>query len=243
MPEFVFEIKNMSFEYPEPKKKVFEKVNFNLKDNFYYVAGDSGTGKTTLLELLTGWLNATKGKITVRDTLNHKNIVLGKDKEVNLLRKRFGIIFQDLKLDDDSTVSENLYKYVLYHQKHITAKNKKEAKKYLLALGFSNLDKLLSKKVKQLSGGEKQRIAIIRALLAKPKVLFCDEITSGVGASDTVNIVKMLENYANNNDAMILFATHDNALVRKYPKTSILLSAKTHTANPFIYRNGWVQLK
>lgn len=243
MPELSFKIQNLTFEYPQPKKLVFEKINFDLKDNFYYIAGDSGTGKTTLLELLTGWLKPTKGKIIIKNNLTHKTIDLSVPKTMNELRKSFGIIFQDLKLDDDKTVEENLYKYVLYRQKHVSAKIKKEAKKYLISLGFSDIKHLLARELKQLSGGEKQRIAIIRALLAKPKILFCDEITSGVGASDTVNIVKLLENYAIKEDAMILFATHDNALVRKYPKTSILLSSKTHKASPFIYHDGWVQLK
>lgn len=218
-----------------------------MNDNFYYLSGDSGTGKTTLLELLSGWLLPTKGKIVIKDNITKSKITLKHGmkqiKGIDAFRKQFGIIFQDLKLNENMNVADNVYMYLKIRNIPITKQIKLQAKRYLLELGFTDFNKLMSSPLSSLSGGEKQRIAIVRALLVKPNVLLCDEITSSVGSVDTINIVKMLEKFAVENNAMVLFATHDAQLVKSYVKVSLFLSKTNKSIKPYIYKNGFVPLR
>lgn len=232
-------VSNLSFGYSN-SNDVFKNVNLSFKNNFYYLSGDSGVGKTTLIELLSGWLLPKKGKITIFDYINHEKVVITPntkktDVELQNFRKNLGIIFQDFHLDNDLSAYENVFTFLKMRQGKVTSAQYKKANSYLLSLGFSKPSELKGKKIEELSGGEQQRIAIVRALMFKPKVIFADEITSSLGKDDTFKIVSLLERYAVQNNALVLFATHDRNITIRKPHVAYFISKNHKQIRKYVY--------
>lgn len=232
-------VSNLSYGYSN-ENNVFENINLSFKNNFYYLSGDSGVGKTTLIELLSGWLLPKKGKITIFDYIDKEKVTITPetkktDVKLQKFRKNLGIIFQDFHLDNDLTAYENVFSFLKMRQGKINPSQYKKANSYLISLGFSKPSELKSKKIEELSGGEQQRIAIVRALMFKPKVIFADEITSSLGKDDTFKIVGLLEKYAIENNALVLFATHDRNITIRKPHVAYFISKNSKKVKKYIY--------
>ena len=190
---------------------ILDKVNLNLtKGEFTYLIGKTGSGKSSLLKTIYGALPLRGGKGEVvgykLNQLNRKNIPL--------LRRKLGIIFQDLNLLDDRTVYDNLV-FVL---KATAWKKKKKIElridEVLLKVGMTE------KKYKmphELSGGERQRIVIARALLNQPELIIADEPTGNLDPETSDEILLLIRQLAIEEDTAVLFATHDYRILENFP--------------------------
>ena len=193
---------------------VLSDVNLDIKKGeFLYLIGKTGSGKSSLMKTLYGDLSLKKGTGEIVGF----NLGQLKDKEIPLLRRKIGIVFQDFKLLNDRTVFENL-NFVLKATGWKDAK-KMEAKieEVLVKVGMQ------TKKFKmpfQLSGGEQQRIAIARALLNDPDLILADEPTGNLDPKTSMEVMNLLGDIHKSGKS-ILMATHDYALILKFQQRTL----------------------
>ncbi len=192
------------------KNLVLTKVNLNLyKGEFAYLIGKTGSGKTSLLKTLYGELPVIDGSAWVAG-FDLKRI---KRKEIPLLRRRLGIIFQDFQLLEDRSVAENL----LFVLKATGWKDKKQTEQRIQEV-LLQVDLLVKayKMPHQLSGGEQQRVAIARALLNRPEVILADEPTGNLDPETSNGILRLLMSISESGQAVVM-ATHNYNLIHKFP--------------------------
>lgn len=172
----IFAINNLTQVFQNGEKENIVLKNLSLKfskNSFVAIYGKSGCGKSTLLNCLNGIIKPTKGSIKYFG----KDINELSNKEKNIyLNKEINMVFQHYNLFNDLTSIDNAIIPLL-----IRGENKKKSyKKALILFKRFNLENCIDKKTKFLSGGEKQRVAIIRAILSNSKVILCDEPTGGI---------------------------------------------------------------
>lgn len=207
--DIVVEVKDVSkvYESGSGKIPVLNGVSLSIKKGeFVGVVGDSGSGKTTLLNLLGGMDSVSSGTITVAG-----NVISEFDDKQRTLyrRKNVGFIFQDYNLINELTVYENI---ILPFQL-----KKKEIKEDLIDKFLVKL-KLEEKKnafPMQLSGGEQQRAAILRALLSEPDIILADEPTGNLDSKNTQMVVRLLRYFSEHLGKTILFVTHNTELTKE----------------------------
>jgi cell division transport system ATP-binding protein len=212
MSQAVLELTNASIFQKE--NLILEDVSIRIeKGEFVYLIGKTGTGKSSFMKTLYGDLPLCKGDGTI---VGHDLTTL-KEKDIPFLRRKLGVVFQDFKLLNDRTVKENLH-FVL------TATGWKDKTQMNLKID-QVLDKvgMKTKSIKypyELSGGEQQRIAIARALLNDPELILADEPTGNLDPQTSVEVMEVLQEI-NSNGNTILMATHDYALLLKYPSKTL----------------------
>ncbi|BDW93017.1 cell division ATP-binding protein FtsE [Allomuricauda sp. XS_ASV26] len=183
------------------------------KGEFVYVIGKTGSGKSSFMKTLYADLPLRQGSGNVVDF----DLKTMREREIPFLRRKLGIVFQDFKLLPDRNVNNNL-KFVL------KATGWTDPKKMDDKIG-EVLDKvgMKTKGFKfphELSGGEQQRIAIARALLNDPELILADEPTGNLDPQTSVEVMKVLQDI-NQNGRTIIMATHDYALILKYPHKTL----------------------
>lgn len=206
-------LRNISVSYGE--QNVLKNVDCKiLAGEFVLITGKSGAGKTTLISLLIGAIKANSGLISVDGI----ELIKLNARDLQLYRRTIGVVFQDYKLLEKKTVSENVA-FAL----EVCGENHKEVEKATeKALQMVGLRDSADKFPNQLSGGEKQRVAIARAMVHEPKILLADEPTGNLDAENTNEIVKLLLEI-NKQGTTILLATHDMQLVKKLDKRTMLV--------------------
>lgn len=195
-------------------KKVLEDINFifNKKNNIYTILGASGAGKTTIFNILYGIDQEYNGEYYIDDKLVRDFNTSDWDKIRN---KKIGIVFQDYKLLENSTVTENL------DFSCFLPENKKDRINEILKL--MNLEDVKNLKVSKLSGGQKQRLAIGRAIINKPEILLFDEPTGNLDDTNVKSIMKYISFIKK--DTIIIIITHDKR-IEKYSDTVLKLKSK-----------------
>ena len=192
-----------------------DHVSTNIhKGEFVFLIGASAAGKSTFLKLLFREEKPTSGKIYV----GNKNISLLKTKELNMLRKNIGVVFQDFRLLEDRTAYENIayaMEVLGYSKKDIQDRVPKILKKVGMIHRQDHYPQ-------QLSGGEQQRIAIGRAIINSPKILLADEPSGNVDPSTAVEIMEIFKEI-NSVGTTIIMATHDRFIVDQLAKRVIEL--------------------
>ncbi|RMB60474.1 ATP-binding cassette domain-containing protein [Dokdonia sinensis] len=203
------------------KASIFQRENLILSEvnvtinpgDFVYLIGKTGSGKSSFMKTLYGDLPLQEGTGEIVG-FNLKGL---KEKQIPFLRRKLGVVFQDFKLLNDRTVRANL----LFVLKATGWKDKSAME--------SKIDDVLDKvgmKSKgfkypyQLSGGEQQRVAIARALLNDPELILADEPTGNLDPQTSVEVMQVLQEI-NKNGNTILMATHDYALLLKYPSKTL----------------------
>lgn len=195
--------------------KALDEIDLQINDGeFISVVGPSGAGKTTLLKMLIKEELPTKGKILVDDILVNEI----KDGELPFLRRKIGTVFQDFKLLSNKTAFENVA-FAL----EVIGKTQGEVEEDVpRVLKIVGLEDKADNFPHQLSGGEKQRIAIARALIHRPKILFADEPTGNLDLLNSYDVVKLLLRI-NEFGTTIALATHDREIVNTVGKRVITI--------------------
>jgi len=193
---------------------VLKEVNLSVnKGEFVFVIGRVGSGKTSLIKTLNAELPLIEGTGRVADF--HLDKI--KKKEIPMLRRKLGIVFQDFKLLIDRTVDSNLD----FALKATGWKNKGEIKDRIaevlekVDLGYKGY-----KMPHQLSGGEQQRVVIARALLNDPEIILADEPTGNLDPATSDEIMKILVNISESGRA-VMMATHNYNLLKRFPTRTL----------------------
>lgn len=212
MSNIILELKNAAIYQRE--NLILSEVDVTVyKGDFVYLIGKTGTGKSSFMKTLYGDLPLTEGEGFIVDY----NLRTLKEKEIPFLRRKLGVVFQDFKLLNDRNVRNNL----MFVLKATGWKEDKSMER--------RIDEVLDKvgmKTKgfkypyQLSGGEQQRIAIARALLNDPELILADEPTGNLDPQTSVEVMEVLQEISKNGNT-ILMATHDYALLLKYPSKTL----------------------
>ena len=202
--------------YEGSSKHVFQDFNAEIKTGeFVLLTGESGVGKTTLIRLLLKDTEPTSGKIYVSE----QDIGQIKEKETPFYRRKLIVVFQEDYLLPERTVYQNVeLARLITGGKH---KNNREAISALfLVLGISHLHKRYPS---QLSGGEKQKVCLARALVNYPSILLADEPTGNLSFGESREIMRLFE-LAHRQGITVLVATHDKASVQGLDYREIMLT-------------------
>jgi len=212
MPETIVKLNDVAVFQNE--NMVLNEIDLEVKKGeFVYVIGKTGSGKSSFMKTLYADLPLKQGAGQVVDF----DLKTMKEKDIPFLRRKLGIVFQDFKLLPDRNVNNNL-RFVLKATGWTDSKKMDEKIEEVL-----NKVGMKTKGFKfphELSGGEQQRIAIARALLNDPELILADEPTGNLDPQTSVEVMKVLQDI-NENGRTIIMATHDYALILKYPHKTL----------------------
>ena len=221
----LIELSNLNKTFNNQKRiNVLRKINYKFKKGkIYSLIGPSGSGKSTLLNLMSLIDRPTSGSITIEN----KRIDSANSKKNDFLRaKKIGIIYQQDNLLSDFTAIENIYLASL------AAGNKKEFSltKSKILLRKVGLTSRSNHYPSQLSGGEKQRVSIARALINNPQIILADEPTGSLDLETAKGVFEILKNQINPN-RLIIFATHNRFFADKSDCLLEMVNGNIRTTN------------
>jgi cell division transport system ATP-binding protein len=206
--------KNVSKIYP-PDTAALKDVNLFIKPGeFVSIVGQSGTGKTTMVKLIIAEEKPTRGQVIIGDW----DITYIKNREVPILRRQIGVVYQDFKLLPKKTVFENVA-FALEVSGFEHNKIKKVVPQVLKIVG---LEGKLNRFPKQMSGGEQQRAVIARALVHRPKILVADEPTGNLDSINSQDIISLLKKI-NEFGTTVVLVTHNREIVNSLRKRVVTL--------------------
>ena len=182
---------------------------------FVYIVGPSGAGKSSFIKLLYREEKVSTGTLKVGE-FNLKKL---KKRDIPILRRSIGVVFQDYKLLPKKTVFEN----VAYAMQVIGEKPREIKKRVPEVLDLVGLKHKMRSFPDQLSGGEQQRVAIARAIVNNPKVLIADEPTGNLDPETSQGIIELLERINDVRQTTVLVVTHDREIVQRNKKRTILI--------------------
>ena len=195
--------------------KALKGVSLRIDDGeFVFMVGPSGSGKSTIIKLITGEVEATGGKIMV----NGYNLNSIRPRQIPLMRRTLGVIFQDFRLIDKKTVWENL----AFVMRAVGASPREIRKRIPYVLDLVGLDHKEDRYPAQLSGGEQQRVAIARAFVNNPQMIIADEPTGNLDPARSLEIMMLLEKI-NELGTTMLVVTHEKELVNRFSKRVIAI--------------------
>jgi cell division transport system ATP-binding protein len=201
--------------YNKVATPALDRVSLHVEPKeFVIVVGQSGAGKTTLLRLLTREEKPTSGKIIVGG-IDYDKL---RDKEIPLLRRKIGVVFQDFKLLPNRTVFEN----IAFALEIVGAGNHEIRSTVPKVLDIVNLQGKEKRMPMELSGGERQRVAIARAIVRQPKILIADEPTGNLDPKHAWDIIKILEKI-NRYGTTVLLTTHNQEIVNKLKRRVVTM--------------------
>jgi cell division transport system ATP-binding protein len=203
---------------------VLENVNLRIqRGEFVYVIGDSGAGKTTLLKMLCGEERPTRGHVEVMGT----DIIRAGADDLSRLRRRVGVIFQDLRLIEEASVRDNvaLSLETAGSDLHEQLKGRGAWRRAIdEAINAVGLMPMVNKAVQGLSGGEKSRVGAARALVRQPTLLIADEPTGALDRDHTWSMMDLFQKLHLRGTTVVL-ATHDREIVRRVRRRSCILKS------------------
>lgn len=203
----MIEFKNVTKCY-ENNCVALDDLSLTIPDGeFVFIVGPSGSGKSTFLKLLTKEEEPTAGNVIV----NGVNLSKMKKRKIPYLRRTMGIVFQDFRVIEKMTVFEN----VAFAMHVVGAKGRDIRKRVPYVLSLVDLSDKARRKVSELSGGEKQRVGLARALVNNPDMIIADEPTGNIDPSMSYEIVDLLSQI-NKCGTTVVMVTHDISIVKKF---------------------------
>lgn len=197
------------------KVKVMDNLNLHINaGEFVSIVGKSGAGKTTIIKSLIAQERINDGQIIVGDW----DITKIKAREIPYLRRQIGVIFQDFKL----LPKKNLYENVAFALQVCGAKPKKIKSIVPKVLNIVGLEQKQFRYPHEISGGERQRVAIARSLVHRPKILLADEPTGDVDSINADNIMDLLLKI-NNFGTTVLMVSHNREIINKIKKRVVTI--------------------
>jgi len=201
--------------YGRDAAPALERVSLHVEPKeFVIIVGASGAGKSTLLKLLTREEKPTGGKIIVGG-IDYDKL---KDKEIPLLRRKIGVVFQDFKLLPNKSVFENVA-FALEMVGMTNHEINHTVPRVLDIVGLKGKEKRMPA---ELSGGERQRVAIARAIVRQPKILIADEPTGNLDPKHAWDVVRVLEKI-NRFGTTVLLTTHNQDIVNRLKRRVITI--------------------
>ena len=216
------EVNNVFFTYSPKTPNAYEAlkdVSARVNDGDYLtIVGQTGSGKSTLVQMLNGLSMPTSGSIFVDGENTH--VLCKKTKTTKLLRKKVGLVFQfpEYQLFEETIIKDVAFGLINYGMKKEVAYEK--AKEYILKVGLNK--SYFEKSPFELSGGEKRKVAIAGILALEPEILVLDEPTAGLDPKSKFDLLNLIEQLHEEGKTIIL-VTHNMSLVRKYANHVILI--------------------
>ena len=197
--------------------KALKGINLRIDDGeFVFLVGPSGSGKSTIIKLITGEIGLTEGKLMVNGySLNNIS-----PRQVPLMRRTLGIIFQDFRLIDKKTVYENLS----FAMRAIGASPRDVKRRIPYVLQLVGLEHKADRYPGQLSGGEQQRVAIARALVNNPNTIIADEPTGNLDPERSLELMSLLVKI-NELGTTVVVVTHEKDLVDRFGKRVVTIDS------------------
>ncbi|MDR1725628.1 MAG: ATP-binding cassette domain-containing protein [Bacteroidales bacterium] len=213
-PEYVIRFENAEIAY---ENVLLSDINLEIrKGEFAYLIGKTGTGKSSLLRTIYADIPLSKGVAEVCGF----NITKIKKRNIAMLRRHLGIVFQDFQLLQDRSVMDNIA-FVL---RSTGWKNKQAIRERVMrVLEEVDLAEKVDSKIFKLSEGERQRVGIARALANEPEVIIADEPTGNLDPITSEQIINLLMEICEKKGTTILIATHDYIVLKKYPARTIAI--------------------
>ena len=209
-------LRDIHKEYPNGTKAL-KGVSMQIDDgDFVFLVGPSGSGKSTIIKLITAESAPTKGKLMV----NGYNLNDISEKQIPLLRRTIGVVFQDFRLIEKKTVFENIE----VAMRAVGATTSEIRRRIPYVLGLVGLTGKSRQLPTQLSGGEQQRVAIARALANNPSVIIADDPTGNLDPARSLEIMSLLEKI-NDMGTTILVVTHERELVNRFGKRVVAIES------------------
>lgn len=192
----------------DSRTTALDDLNLTIPNGeFVFIVGPSGSGKSTLLKLLTKEEEPDSGYIVI----NGENISRMKKRKIPYLRRTMGIVFQDFRIIEKMTVFEN----VAFAMHVVGARSKDIRKRVPYVLNLVGLGDKARRKVSELSGGEKQRVGLARALVNNPDMIIADEPTGNIDPSMSFELVDLLSQI-NKCGTTVVMVTHDISIVKQF---------------------------
>ena len=211
MIEFTDVVKNYS-----PDTQALRGVSMQIEDGeFAFLVGPSGSGKSTIIKLITGELKPTSGTVHV----NGYSLERIRKREIPFLRRTVGVVFQDFRLIATKTVYENM----AFAMRAVGAKKKEIEERVPYILELVGMEDKTHRHPNELSGGEKQRLAIARALVNNPSTIIADEPTGNLDPALALEIMMLLQEI-NNLGTTMLVVTHAKDLVERFSNRTIVIN-------------------
>ena len=198
-------------------------ISLRIEDGeFVFLVGPSGSGKSTIIKLLTGEIVPTSGQIAVNG-FSLTNIA---ERQIPLLRRSVGVIFQDFRLIEKKTVYENLG----FAMRAVGSSPREIKKRIPYVLELVGLEGKTDRYPNELSGGEQQRVAIARALINNPSTIIADEPTGNLDPARSLEIMRLLERINQLGTTMVV-VTHEKDLVNQFKKRVVTLEQGVITSD------------
>ncbi len=208
-------MKDASVVYPSGGVRAINKVSMQIKEGeFVFLVGASGSGKSTIIKLLTAEIRPCEGRVLV----NNFNIGKLKKRDVPYLRRTLGVVFQDFRLIPNKTVYEN----IAFGMRAIGASTRLIRKRVPYVMDLVGLTGKGDRKPLELSGGEQQRVAIARALVNNPRLIIADEPTGNLDPERSLELMTLFEKI-NELGTTVLIVTHEKELVDEFGKRVIVI--------------------
>lgn len=198
----------------QDQREIISNVDLTVNQgDFIYIIGKTGSGKSSLMKTLYADLPLQRGEASIVGF----DLAKLKESQIPYLRRKIGIVFQDFKLLPDRSVHDNM----LFVLKATGWTNKEEMESKIdEVLASVDLRAVARKMPHQMSGGEQQRVAIARALLNDPELILADEPTGNLDPQTSVEVMEVLRKI-NALGKTIIMATHDYALIMKFPSKTL----------------------
>ena len=212
----LIELKDVEMEYDNGTKAI-RGISLRIDPGeFVFLVGPSGSGKSTIIKLLTGEVEPNAGRVRVNG-FSTRNI---SERQIPLMRRTLGVIFQDFRLIEKKTVYDNL----AFVMRAVGASAKESRKRIPYVLELVGLEKKAYSYPDELSGGEQQRVAIARALVNNPATIIADEPTGNLDPERSLELMDLLVKINELGTTMVV-VTHEKDLVDRFGKRVITIDS------------------